>query len=150
VVAVAPSASAAPSGPALARFSCQPEACEWIVCDGKNLTNFEREVEMAPGNHECSASKLGLGSKSLSFTATPGQMAEVVFELPPLPPTAQQKAAAAASAPVAKAAAPAAKPATKEPAPAAKAGAVTTKPATKAPAAKPSTKKKCGTFLPCK
>lgn len=160
-LAPAPSASAVPTGPARARFSCKPEACEWIVCDSKNLTNFDQEVEMTPGNHDCSASKLGLGSKSLSFTALPGQVVEVVFDLPPLPASAQQKAAASASAaggaPPAAAAAPAPKPAA---APAPKTGAAsTTKPATKEattkepvakPASKPSTKKKCGTFIPCK
>jgi serine/threonine-protein kinase len=162
--APAPSASAVPSGPARARFSCKPEACEWIVCDSKNLTNFDQEVEMTPGNHDCSASKLGLGSKSLSFTAVPGQVVEVVFDLPPLPASAQQKAAAAAgasaSAPAAATPAPAAAaaPAPKTAStPATKAAAkepTTTKPAAKEPAAKPaskpSTKKKCGTFIPCK
>ena len=83
-----PTPSALPSGPARARFSCQPEACEWVVCDGKNLTGFNEEVELTPGNHDCSASKLGLGSKSLSFTAVPGQVIPVVFELPPVPAAA--------------------------------------------------------------
>ncbi|HKY41147.1 MAG TPA: protein kinase [Polyangiaceae bacterium] len=151
--APAPSASAVPSGASRARFSCKPEACEWIVCDSKNLTNFEQEVEMTPGNHDCSASKLGLGSKSLSFTAVPGQVVEVVFDLPPLPASAQQKAAAAASASSATpaaAATPAPKTATT---PAAKATtAPGAKATTKEAAAKPSAtkKKKCSTFLGCK
>jgi serine/threonine-protein kinase len=158
----AASASAAASGPARARFSCQPAACEWVVCDGKNITNFNDEVEMTPGSHECSASKLGLGSKSLTFEAVPGQLAQVVFELPPLPATAQPKPAPApAATPAPKAAAPATKPATKEPAakPLASAKPATTaKPATSAkttttkePASK-TTKggKKCSTFLGCK
>lgn len=148
--AAAAPASAAPVGPARARFSCQPVSCEWIICDGKNLTSFDRELEVEPGAHECSASKTGFGSKSLTYTATPGQVAEVVFELPPLPAPAQAKAAAKPAAPTAaaaaKPAAPAAKPAVKT--------------ATEATAAKPaaktavktstSAKKKCSTFLGCK
>lgn len=143
--AAAPSATAAPGEPARALFSCQPQACEWIVCDGKNLTGFSQEIEFTAGPHECSASKFGFGSKSLTFTATPGQVATVVFDLPPLPPTAKQKAAAAAT-PAAPAAA--AKPAT-TPTPAAK-PAATPAPATKTPVTTSTKKKKCSTFLGCK
>jgi hypothetical protein len=148
--AAAPSDVAAPAAPARALFSCQPQACEWIVCDGKNLTGFSQEVEVTAGPHECSASKFGFGSKSLSFTAIPGQVTTVVFDLPPLPPTAKQKAAAAAGpTPAAKPAAStaAAKPATATPV--AKPAATPT-PATKAPITTSTKKKKCSTFLGCK
>jgi serine/threonine-protein kinase len=154
----APSAAPAPSQPARALFSCQPQACEWIVCDGKNLTGFSQEIEFTAGAHECSASKFGFGSKSLTFTATPGEVTTVVFDLPPLPATAKQKAAAAAApTPAAKPAAtptPAAKPAS-TPTPAAKPATATKPAATPTPAAKsPVTtstkKKKCSTFLGCK
>jgi hypothetical protein len=162
------SASAAPTGAARARFSCQPESCEWIVCDGKNLTGFSQELEVAAGEHQCSASKTGFGSKSLTFTATAGELSTVVFELPALPPTAAEKAAAAAAGkPVAAVvpASPAAKPPTTPPAskpatttPATKSATNTppaTKPTTATPAAKPAAssskpKKKCSTFLGCK
>jgi hypothetical protein len=147
--AAAPSDVAAPAQPARALFSCQPQACEWIVCDGKNLTGFSQEIEVTAGPHECSASKFGFGSKSLTFTAVPGQVTTVVFDLPPLPPTAKQKAAAAAApTPAAKPAAtptPAAKPAA-TPTPVAKPAAT---PVTKTPATS-TKKKKCSTFLGCK
>jgi serine/threonine-protein kinase len=150
-VSAAPSvARAAPSGPARARFTCQPEACEWVVCDGKNIAVVNDEIELTPGSHDCSASKNGFGSKSLTFTATPGEVSAVVFELPPLPANAQQKAALASPTPAAKpapaAAAKPAAPTVAKPAPAA------AKPAA-APAAKPAAtkpKKKCSTFLGCK
>lgn len=164
---VAATSAAAPASSARARFSCQPESCEWIVCDGKNLTGFSEELEVTAGVHECSASKFGFGSKSLTFTATPGQVSTVVFDLPPLPP----KAGAVATAPAAPVA-PASKPAPVA-APASKPAAVaaTTKPVTAAPATKPAAtptakpaltpttkppaatstkKKKCSTFLGCK
>jgi eukaryotic-like serine/threonine-protein kinase len=162
--APATAASAEPTGPAKARFSCQPEACEWVVCDGKNVAGIEGEVEVAPGPHECSASKLGFGSKSLTFAATPGQVVSVLFELPALPAKAAAAPPATAAPAVApKALADAAKPA----APPAKAAAVAPKPVA---SAKPSTaakaaattqaakdasasgkpKKKCSTFLGCK
>jgi serine/threonine-protein kinase len=151
-----PAASAAPSGPARAKFSCKPEGCEWVVCDGKNLTGFSKEQEVTPGAHECSASKFGFGSKSLTYEATPGQLSDIVFELPSLPAGAQQKAAAApAPATVGTAAAPKtavatpSKPAAKPAAAASKPATTTTKPAS----AKPATttkKKKCSTFLGCK
>ena len=153
VVSAAP---AAPSGPAKARFTCQPEACEWVVCDGKNVTAINDEVELTPGSHDCSASKNGFGSKSVTFTATPGEVSAVLFELPPLPAGAAQKAGLA---PAAKPApAPAATPAPKPAAVAAPPKATpTAKPAAAtpaaAPAAKPATttkKKKCSTFLGCK
>jgi eukaryotic-like serine/threonine-protein kinase len=126
--AAAPSDVAAPAAPARALFSCQPQACEWIVCDGKNLTGFSQEIEVTAGPHECSASKFGFGSKSLSFTAVPGQVTTVVFDLPPLPPSAKQKPAAAAPTPTAAKAAP----------------------TTKTPVSTSTKKKKCSTFLGCK
>lgn len=168
----APSAvAAAPVGPARARFTCQPEACEWVVCDGKNVSAVNDELELTPGSHDCSASKNGFGSRSVTFTAIAGQVAAVVFELPPLPAAAPQKAALpnptppakpAAVATTAKPAAAAAKPAVattakptaaaaKPTAAATKPEAVATKPAAapaKSAAAKP--KKKCSTFLGCK
>jgi hypothetical protein len=155
---VASAAPAAPSGPARARFSCQPEACEWVVCDGKNVTTINDEVELAPGSHDCSASKNGFGSKSVTFTATPGEVSAVLFELPPLPAGAAQKAGLAPAATPAPAAAPAAAtPAAKPAAVAATPKATPTpKPAATpaaTPAAKPaatSKKKKCSTFLGCK
>jgi hypothetical protein len=166
VVSAAPAPSVvapASTAPARAKFTCQPEACEWVVCDGKNVNGLSDEIEFAPGNHDCSASRNGFGSKSLSFTATAGQTAAVNFELPPLPAATQAKAAAAAAAakpaataaPVAKAATPA--PATKAATTAAKPAATPAPKTTAAAAATPkstpakSTKgKKCSTFLGCK
>jgi len=148
---------AAPSGPARARFSCQPAACEWVVCDGKNIAVVDDDIELAPGSHDCSASKNGFGSKSVTFTATPGQVSAVVFELPPLPATAQQKAALANPAAPAKTSAaavppkpatPAAKPTAAKPTSAPVAAKPAAAPAATKPAAKP--KKKCSTFLGCK
>ncbi len=167
--AAPPAVSAAAAGPAKARFTCLPEACEWVVCDGKNVTGIEGDVEVAPGSHDCSASKLGFGSKSLTFTATAGQVASVTFELPALPARASA-AAAPAAAPATPAPVAAAKPAaasTKSAATAAKSAAVTVaakpvataKPAATATAtatkdskasAANKTKKKCSTFLGCK
>lgn len=157
--AAAPSVVApASTAPARAKFTCQPEACEWVVCDGKNINGLGDEIEFVPGNHDCSASRNGFGSKSLSFTATAGQTVAVNFELPPLPAATQAKAAAAAAA-----AKPAATPAPAPkatPAPATKAATTAAKPAaTPAPkttAAPKSTTgkstkgKKCSTFLGCK
>jgi eukaryotic-like serine/threonine-protein kinase len=145
--AAAPSDVAAPAAPARALFSCQPQACEWIVCDGKNLTGFSQEIEVTAGPHECSASKFGFGSKSLSFTAVPGQVTTVVFDLPPLPPSAKQKPAAAAPTPATKPAAAAPTPATK---PAATPTAAKAAPTTKTPVSTSTKKKKCSTFLGCK
>jgi serine/threonine-protein kinase len=152
--AVPSSDVAAPALPTRALFSCQPQACEWIVCDGKALTGFSQEVEVTAGPHECSASRFGFGSKSLTFTAAPGQVTTVVFDLPPLPATAKQKAAAtpttaakpaALPTPVAK---PAATPTTKPTAtPTAKPAAT---PTTKTPVTTSTKKKKCSTFLGCK
>ena len=159
----APSAPVpATTGPARAHFTCQPQPCEWVVCDGKNITGINDEIEFSPGSHDCSASKNGFGSKSLTFTAAPGQVAQVLFELPPLPAATQAKQAAAAGTP--KPTPPAAKPA---PTPAAKPAPPAAKPAPPAakpaptPAAKPAPakpaaatpakpKKKCSTFLGCK
>jgi eukaryotic-like serine/threonine-protein kinase len=156
VASAAPSAApvTAPSGPARARFTCQPEACEWVVCDGKNIAVVNDDIELTPGSHDCSASKNGFGSKSVTFTATPGQVNAVLFELPPLPAKPQQKAALANPTPAPK---PAAVVATPKPAPAVVAAKPTAAPATKpaapAAAAKPAAikpKKKCSTFLGCK
>jgi serine/threonine-protein kinase len=152
--------SAAPSGPARVLFKCEPQTCEWIVCDGKNLTGFSAELTIAPGLHECSASRFGFGSKSLTFTATAGELSTVVFDLPPLPakasPAAPAAVAAAPATPLAKAAAPASKaaptskPAATAPAKPAAAKSIAT-PATKASAsAATKSKKKCSTFLGCK
>ena len=66
-----------------------------MVCDGKNIAAVDDEIELTPGAHDCSASKNGFGSKATTFTATPGQVAAVEFDLPPLPAATQQKAAAA-------------------------------------------------------
>jgi eukaryotic-like serine/threonine-protein kinase len=156
--AVASSDVAAPAQPARALFSCQPQACEWIVCDGKTLTGFSQEIEVTAGPHECSASRFGFGSKSLTFSAAPGQVTTVVFDLPPLPPSAKQKAAAAPSTTAKPAAtsAPVTKPATKPAAtPVTKPAATpVTKPAatatTKTPVTTSTKKKKCSTFLGCK
>lgn len=143
---------ATPSGPPRARFTCQPEGCEWVVCDGKNIAQINDEIELSPGSHDCSASKSGFGSKSVTFTATPGQVSAVVFELPPLPANAQQKAAPT---PAAKptTATPATKPvATPAPKPAAAkpTATATAKPATTSKPAASKPKKKCSTFLGCK
>jgi hypothetical protein len=149
----APSAIAAPAAtaPARARFTCQPEACEWVVCDGKNLAVVDDEIELTPGSHECSASRNGFGSKSMTVTTSPGKTEAVVFELPPLPAATQQKAAAANPNTALARPAPASKPAPatpKQPV-----AATTTKPAA-TPTTKPTTttkpKKKCSTFLGCK
>ncbi len=168
-VSPAPSVALAPvvpSGPARARFTCQPQACEWVVCDGKNIAVVNDEVEVTPGGHDCSASKNGFGSKSVSFTATPGEVSSVVFDLPPLPAATQQKSGLASPAPAAKPAAVAATPKPKStpvttpkstPVVTPKATPVVTPKATptaaaKQPVAKTPTpkKKKCSTFLGCK
>jgi hypothetical protein len=156
--APAPARSVAWNTPARARFSCKPEDCEWVVCDGKNVSTVHDEIEVTPGNHDCSASKNGFGSKAVTFTATPGQVSDVLFELPPLPPSTQQKALAAGTpvSGVAAKPAPAARPtaavAKPTPTPTAKPAATTpaTKPATTKPAITPKPKKKCSTFLGCK
>jgi hypothetical protein len=155
--ATSPAPSARPvaalSGPARARFSCQPAACEWVVCDGKNVAVVDDDIELSPGNHDCSASKNGFGSKSVTFTAAPGQVSAVVFELPPLPANAQQKAALANPAAPAKTAAVAPKPAPPAEKPAAAKPTAAAKPAAAPAATKPAAtkpKKKCSTFLGCK
>jgi serine/threonine-protein kinase len=154
-VSAAPSAVApAVSAPARARFTCQPEACEWVVCDGKNIAIVNDEIELTPGSHDCSASRNGFGSKSMTITAIPGKTEAIVFELPALPESTQEKAAAAnpntalaKPAPAAKAAAatPVAKP---KPTSTTSAKAAATTAATKPLTTKP--KKKCSTFLGCK
>ena len=155
-VSAAPSALVAPAAaaPARARFTCQPEGCEWVVCDGKNIAVVNDEIELTPGSHDCSASKNGFGSKSMTFTATPGQTEAVVFELPPLPASTQEKAAlanpnTALAKPATNAPKPAPAPTVAKPKPTA---ATTTKaaatPVTKPAPTKP--KKKCSTFLGCK
>lgn len=147
-----PAPSAAWNAPARARFTCKPEDCEWVVCDGKNVSTVHDEIEVTPGSHDCSASKNGFGSKAVTFTATPGQVAAVEFELPPLPAATQQKALGATATATA---------APTPAAPAAKLAATPPKPATATPAAKPvaaptakpapaKPKKKCSTFLGCK
>jgi eukaryotic-like serine/threonine-protein kinase len=151
-------ASAEPTGPAKARFTCRPQACEWVVCDGKNVTGIDGEVEVTPGPHDCSASKVGFGSQSVSFHATPGQVAAVSFELPPLPPAATKALAGApppaepvkAPAVAAKPAAVAAKPTAVAAKPAAAKTAATTAATKDAKATTSKTKKKCSTFLGCK
>ena len=148
IVSAAPSAVAVVSGPSRARFTCQPQACEWVVCDGKNVAVVNDEIELLPGSHDCSASKNGFGSKSVTFTATPAQVAQVVFELPPLPAATQQKAALANPTPATKLA-----PAAATPKPKPASALATTKPAPKEPPTKPTAtkpKKKCSTFLGCK
>lgn len=127
--------------PARARFSCQPQACEWVVCDGKNVSGIADEVEFLPGNHDCSASRNGFGSKATSFTATPGEVVSVTFDLPPLPAATQAKAAAGSAANTAR----------RPPAATSKPSA-TVDAAAGAQKAKPSAskKKKCSTFLGCK
>lgn len=171
--AAAPSPSVA-TGPAKARFTCQPEACEWVVCDGKNVSGIAEDVELTPGSHECSASRSGFASKAVAFTVSAGQTSPVLFELAPLPPPQQAKSVAAAK-PPAPAATAAAKPvagsasakgvaaATPKPAattPAPKASA-TAKPVAsakaaastataKAAASAKTVKKKCSAFLGCK
>jgi eukaryotic-like serine/threonine-protein kinase len=153
-VSAVPSAVAAPAtAPARARFTCQPEACEWVVCDGKNIAVVNDEIELTPGNHDCSASRNGFGSKSMTFAAIPGKTEAVVFELPPLPASTQERAAAANPNTALAKPAPTAKPALATPATKPKPLATSPKPAAPTPAAKPTTtkpKKKCSTFLGCK
>jgi len=171
VASSAPSAAPVVSGLARARFRCQPEACEWVVCDGKNIDGISEDVELAPGSHECSASRSGFASKAVTFTASAGQVTAVAFELAPLPAKAEPApalakpaaAAPAAATPAAKptaavpakpAAIPTAKPAAAapaaKPAAATAAGKPTVAPASKPAAATPTSKKKCSTFLGCK
>lgn len=138
------SAPAEPSEPpqtvAKARFQCVPGPCEWVVCDGKNIRGLDKEVELAPGEHACSASRYGSGSKALIFTAKVGETSEVVFELPPLPVGAAKKAVVAPP-PASAKAAPARSPAKKSDG----------KSTAKSGSTKSGTKKKCGTFInPCK
>ncbi len=141
-VVVEPSTpSAEPTGPAKARFTCQPEACEWVVCDGKNVSGITEDVELTPGSHECSASRNGFSSKAVAFTAAAGQTSPVLFELAPLPAAQQAKAAAETPKPAAAAAAATPKAAaaatTAKPAASAKAAVATTaKPAASTPATK--------------
>lgn len=161
---VAPSAAPAPEPSAAppvakARFICEPGPCEWVVCDGKNIRGFDKDVEVAPGEHTCSASRYGHGSKATIFTAKVGETTDVKFELPALPATAAKKAAAAPAPSVA-----AAKDAAKKPDEKTTAKTTTTaKAAASAPAksaasatakttSKTTAKKgKCGTFInPCK
>lgn len=94
-----PAASVAAS-PAKARITCQPEACESVVCDGKPIAQAadkaDVEVEVEPGAHACSASKSGFTSQPVAFTATAGQTSAVQFELTRVPPSQPAKAAPAA------------------------------------------------------
>jgi eukaryotic-like serine/threonine-protein kinase len=160
----APTPSAA-TGPAKARFTCQPAACEWVVCDGKNVAQLADAVELDPGSHECSASRSGFASRAVAFTATAGQTSEVQFELSPLPPQ-QPKVAAVAPTPAKSAVATTAgakEPVSSPTKPAKPAASVASKVAATAPSAKPAgsaavkasaasktNKKKCSTFLGCK
>lgn len=162
-VAPAPSVT---STAAKARFTCQPEPCEWVVCDGKNVTEPGADVELASGNHECSASRTGFASKAVAFAAVPGQVSPILFELSPLPPTTPKGIGSGSSAPRAAAAAPASKPAAAAPASKPTAAAATSRPSLAASAkptglkaaapasAKPALsakpKKKCSAFLGCK
>jgi eukaryotic-like serine/threonine-protein kinase len=157
----APTASAASStvapaaaAPARARFTCQPEACESVVCDGKNVAIVNEDIELPPGPHDCIASKNGFGSKSMTFTVIPGKTEAVVFELPALPVSTPQKAALANPSTTTEKPTSAAPAATPKPAVSPKAVApAAAKPAATTAAAKPTTikpKKKCSTFLGCK
>ncbi|HEY2406204.1 MAG TPA: protein kinase [Polyangiaceae bacterium] len=141
VASVEPAASAVPNDKANIQFQCQPEACDWVVCDGEKLNGFDAgPLAIAAGEHTCSASKFGFNSKSVKFTAKAGVAQTIDFALTALPPGIQKLAGATAPAkPTTSAAAP----------PTAKAPATTpSKPAAAAPAAP---KKKCGSvFIPCK
>lgn len=134
----------APVAPAKAAFSCLPEACEAVVCDGKNVALTTSEVELAPGSHECSASRSGFTPQTVTFTATAGETSAVRFELAPVParPQSTPKPATVSTPPklAAKTAAAAASGASK---PAASSIAVKASAATKS-------KKKCSPFLGCK
>lgn len=166
-VAVAAPTPSVEAGPPKARFTCQPAACEWVVCDGKNVATITDDVEVTPGAHECSASRNGFASKAVTFTAVAGQVSPVLFQLTALPVAPQKPAVAAATAkPVASstakaAAAPtattktAAAASAKVATPAATGKAATTAAkaaATAKPAAsaKTTSKKKCSAFLGCK
>jgi serine/threonine-protein kinase len=151
----APTASAAPADATRARalFQCQPQACEAVVCDGKSLPGAEAgPIELAPGEHSCSVSRVGFAAKSFKFTAKAGETQTLEFTLAPTasiavtptpkPAVSAKPAAIASSKPAASAATkPVAAPATKPAATStSKAAATTTAP-----------KKKCGsTFIPCK
>ena len=150
--AAAPSASEDATR-ARALFQCQPQACEAVVCDGKSLPGAsDGPVELAPGEHSCSVSRVGFAAKAFKFTAKAGETQTLEFTLTPTSPIAvtptpkpiaSAKTAASAST---KAAAPATtKPAT---APSSKAPTTGT---SKAAATTTAPKKKCGsTFIPCK
>ncbi|MGC4089806.1 MAG: LysM peptidoglycan-binding domain-containing protein [Polyangiaceae bacterium] len=85
-VAMLPSAAATPSASepsraSSAHFSCTPETCEWIVCDGENVKKGVMTLELSPGRHSCSASRYGFRTAVVEFTLETGKTTNVVFEL---------------------------------------------------------------------
>lgn len=81
--ALAPSAappSPAPT-PAAAHFSCTPEPCEWIVCDGENVKKGVTTLELPAGRHRCSAARYGFRTAVVEFALQDGKTTNVVFEL---------------------------------------------------------------------
>lgn len=152
-----PAPSAASVAPAHVRFTCEPGPCDSVVCDGSSLSGIGEDVELAAGPHECSAARSGFGAKTTSFTASSGQLSNVVFELSALPAIAHPQVNAPKPTPAPAAAAPV-KPAPAKPAPAKAptpkaAAAAKTAAAAPAPAkttAAAAKKKKCSTFLGCK
>lgn len=77
-----PSASAvATRSDGTAHFSCTPESCEWIVCDGEKLKTGVTELALPPGRHSCSASRYGFRTAVVEFTLEANKTTNVVFEL---------------------------------------------------------------------
>jgi serine/threonine-protein kinase len=153
--AAAAPASAAPEAETRARalFQCQPQACEAVVCDGKSLPGAESgPVELAPGEHSCSVSRVGFAAKTFKFTAKAGETQTLEFTLTPssaiaVTPTPKPLASAKTAAVTSSKPAPTntTKPAT---APTSKTPTTST---SKAAATTTPPKKKCGsTFIPCK
>jgi len=126
VASAEPSSSALPAAPASAlptpsaqsaklessaHFSCTPEACEWIVCDGENVKKGLSTLVLSPGRHSCSASRYGFRTAVVEFTLEPGKTTNVVFELlatkpvPRVAPKSRPRAAPAKASPKAKPAA---------------------------------------------
>jgi serine/threonine-protein kinase len=159
----APLASAAPAM-ATARFTCEPGACDWVMCNGTKLEPASAEHRLAPGAHECSASKYGYGPKSLKFELQPQQVATLTFELEPLPERPPQVAGSSVAVPAPRIRPPAApsKPVvapkatgeskTRQTTSAAgKTGSSSSKsPPKTSTKSSASSKKKCSTFLGCK
>lgn len=79
-VAAVPSTSPAPT-PAAAHFSCTPEPCEWIVCDGENVKKGVTTLELPAGRHRCSAARYGFRTAVVEFALEDGKTTNVVFEL---------------------------------------------------------------------